>query len=124
MRRPISRETTSVPKRLGGLRPAARTPAANELAEVPKPSPLTTRASSWAMVAGVVSEATGVTDAGERPRPATREASAPFVSGLSGRKVEASRAIRPWATRSEEHTSELQSHVNLVCRLLLEKKKK
>src|SRR5690242_20987566 len=29
----------------------------------------------------------------------------------------------PWE-RSEEHTSELQSHVNLVCRLLLEKKKK
>src|SRR6266480_5382322 len=28
------------------------------------------------------------------------------------------------ADRSEEHTSELQSHVNLVCRLLLEKKKK
>src|SRR5438477_7678553 len=28
------------------------------------------------------------------------------------------------AARSEEHTSELQSHVNLVCRLLLEKKKK
>src|SRR5260370_16887618 len=25
--------------------------------------------------------------------------------------------------RSEEHTSELQSHLNLVCRLLLEKKK-
>src|SRR5260370_26175250 len=29
----------------------------------------------------------------------------------------------PWAWRSEEHTSELQSHLNLVCRLLLEKKK-
>src|SRR5690242_20814374 len=28
------------------------------------------------------------------------------------------------AIRSEEHTSELQSHVNLVCRLLLEKKKR
>src|SRR5690242_21095124 len=27
-----------------------------------------------------------------------------------------------WDARSEEHTSELQSHVNLVCRLLLEKK--
>src|SRR5690242_21528236 len=26
--------------------------------------------------------------------------------------------------RSEEHTSELQSHVNLVCRILLEKKKR
>src|SRR5882762_10979157 len=30
----------------------------------------------------------------------------------------------PAAVRSEEHTSELQSHLNLVCRLLLEKKKK
>src|SRR5260370_32224192 len=29
-----------------------------------------------------------------------------------------------FAGRSEEHTSELQSHLNLVCRLLLEKKKK
>src|SRR5260370_27314610 len=30
----------------------------------------------------------------------------------------------PGDARSEEHTSELQSHLNLVCRLLLEKKKK
>src|SRR5260370_29800658 len=30
----------------------------------------------------------------------------------------------PVRYRSEEHTSELQSHLNLVCRLLLEKKKK
>src|SRR5438876_4460439 len=29
-----------------------------------------------------------------------------------------------WTPRSEEHTSELQSPVHLVCRLLLEKKKK
>src|SRR2546427_3554766 len=29
-----------------------------------------------------------------------------------------------WRVRSEEHTSELQSQSNLVCRLLLEKKKK
>src|SRR5260370_32563078 len=38
------------------------------------------------------------------------------------------RAAGPTCTniliRSEEHTSELQSHLNLVCRLLLEKKKK
>src|SRR5260370_19849100 len=33
-----------------------------------------------------------------------------------------SNAKRP-VSRSEEHTSELQSHLNLVCRLLLEKKK-
>src|SRR5688572_31094205 len=32
--------------------------------------------------------------------------------------------FRTWQTRSEEHTSELQSQSNLVCRLLLEKKKK
>src|SRR6266496_5185223 len=30
----------------------------------------------------------------------------------------------PWTVRSEEHTSELQSRRDLVCRLLLEKKKK
>src|SRR5260370_42193327 len=40
-----------------------------------------------------------------------------------------SRSRAPWTSsptrsRSEEHTSELQSHLNLVCRLLLEKKKK
>src|SRR6476661_9219970 len=33
------------------------------------------------------------------------------------------RTGQPAAPRSEEHTSELQSHLNLVCRLLLEKKK-
>src|SRR5260370_26760316 len=33
-------------------------------------------------------------------------------------------AMRAHRGRSEEHTSELQSHLNLVCRLLLEKKKK
>src|SRR5260370_31813599 len=41
-------------------------------------------------------------------------------------KIEAGHA-RPYeevaGERSEEHTSELQSHLNLVCRLLLEKKK-
>src|SRR2546427_8736079 len=33
-------------------------------------------------------------------------------------------AVRSRERRSEEHTSELQSQSNLVCRLLLEKKKK
>src|SRR5438034_1951214 len=37
----------------------------------------------------------------------------------------ATRRVPAWqARRSEEHTSELQSHSDLVCRLLLEKKKK
>src|SRR5438034_7492766 len=33
-------------------------------------------------------------------------------------------SLRNFRPRSEEHTSELQSHSDLVCRLLLEKKKK
>src|SRR5690242_21678220 len=40
--------------------------------------------------------------------------------GIGGKKLEIDLAD---SGRSEEHTSELQSHVNLVCRLLLEKKK-
>src|SRR6266480_2145122 len=41
------------------------------------------------------------------------------------RRSNSSRPLGPpqVCPRSEEHTSELQSHVNLVCRLLLEKKK-
>src|SRR5437588_9734945 len=38
------------------------------------------------------------------------------------RAVTMSPAVSPSAPRSEEHTSELQSHSDLVCRLLLEKK--
>src|SRR6266480_6191646 len=41
----------------------------------------------------------------------------------SARSRKYTNALGPADTRSEEHTSELQSHVNLVCRLLLEKKK-
>src|SRR2546429_3258606 len=40
------------------------------------------------------------------------------------REGDQSRAQRLGARRSEEHTSELQSRLHLVCRLLLEKKKK
>src|SRR5467141_5320648 len=45
------------------------------------------------------------------------------VSRRSRRPGAASASCRR-ERRSEEHTSELQSHLNLVCRLLLEKKKK
>src|SRR3989449_4996205 len=39
-------------------------------------------------------------------------------------KTEVARRLAKLAQRSEEHTSELQSRLHLVCRLLLEKKKK
>src|SRR5690242_2468687 len=52
----------------------------------------------------------------------TREALADFT--FDGLDIKAGTTIHLFCERSEEHTSELQSHVNLVCRLLLEKKKK
>src|SRR5690242_21634495 len=43
--------------------------------------------------------------------------------GVGGRtRFEGGMRQAATSPRSEEHTSELQSHVNLVCRLLLEKK--
>src|SRR6266850_3568254 len=45
------------------------------------------------------------------------------VRSLKGSSLSPSRTDPPTASRSEEHTSELRSPCNLVCRLLLEKKK-
>src|SRR5260370_24923381 len=49
-----------------------------------------------------------------------------WLTGRTGRKKMAVADIADELKRcrSEEHTSELQSHLNLVCRLLLEKKKR
>src|SRR5256885_11900924 len=47
----------------------------------------------------------------------------PYLGIISGLPVSVIRAQSPCDNRSEEHTSELQSPCNLVCRLLLEKKK-
>src|SRR5438034_7519233 len=76
-----------------------------------------------------------------RPKPPNDyEGSSPNAGlGYTGRRMPSLR-MRAWsvvrfmpsrvaaplgpAMRSEEHTSELQSHSDLVCRLLLEKKKK
>src|SRR5437773_5801157 len=43
---------------------------------------------------------------------------------LVNRAIQLALDVRREVNRSEEHTSELQSHHDLVCRLLLEKKKK
>src|SRR3989344_6403531 len=78
-----------------------------------------------ARVASVGCPAAGT---GQRPRgksgrtngwPAGRSAGR---QGRCGDKSAWGRLCTRSTTRSEEHTSELQSHVNLVCRLLLEKK--
>src|SRR5713101_6741607 len=48
----------------------------------------------------------------------------PAFEDFYGMEETIERIVGFFRYRSEEHTSELQSHVNLVCRLLLEKKKK
>src|SRR2546429_9306962 len=48
---------------------------------------------------------------------------APYMSGEPFHRCTHT-AMSPNGDRSEEHTSELQSRLHLVCRLLLEKKKK
>src|SRR5947207_9758907 len=58
----------------------------------------------------------------------SRKASWPLSLSTSTKETLAAAAFSAWTTsrrptRSEEHTSELQSHSDLVCRLLLEKKK-
>src|SRR5687768_17976695 len=49
---------------------------------------------------------------------------APILPGLTDNAEEIDATVEALASRSEEHTSELQSRLHLVCRLLLEKKKK
>src|SRR5260370_24913623 len=52
-----------------------------------------------------------------------RAAGRNFAMALLWTSTSPSSSAKATARRSEEHTSELQSHLNLVCRLLLEKKK-
>src|SRR5260370_29351157 len=54
----------------------------------------------------------------------SRQASTTRGASWNASSAAAVASARNWTVgRSEEHTSELQSHLNLVCRLLLEKKK-
>src|SRR3712207_8929128 len=63
-----------------------------------------------------------VTICGDRPED--MEAQLAFMRDQGVDLVVTSGGLGPTADRSEEHTSELQSRQYLVCRLLLEKKKK
>src|SRR5437773_12419464 len=68
---------------------------------------------------GIEEEEDSVRDVGER-----RDRLALHRVPLRHRSIEEARGVEDLETlhRSEEHTSELQSHHDLVCRLLLEKK--
>src|SRR3712207_9551037 len=73
------------------------------------------RASGCAVVVGPLAS---------RPRPAERGDLRPRISLLHARLRAVCLRHGAWWVRSEEHTSELQSRQYLVCRLLLEKKKR
>src|SRR5690606_39349304 len=79
-----------------------------------KRAPASTLRSTSAAVSTVPAPTS--TSGGTREASRSTTSRAPFVVSVSSR-------LRIPA-RSEEHTSELQSRENLVCRLLLEKKKK
>src|SRR2546426_8165066 len=76
--------------------------------------PYTTLFRSWRIVDEVEKEF---------PGEAKRRAQKVSVGIMEGHKAIAVLSVPRGAERSEEHTSELQSPCNLVCRLLLEKKK-
>src|SRR6266480_167012 len=93
-------------------------------ATAPKPSKPTNAgtalAMTWLQAARTASMPT--TRATIRPRARPIVLAPQILTAIIATMMPAASA--PLVARSEEHTSELQSHVNLVCRLLLEKKKK
>src|SRR5215475_14619997 len=92
-----------------------------------------TRTAAAAEASEQVSARTGEHGAVERVVPGGAPSNDPAPALANGRRrggaplqppvPSSRRALKNWRVRSEEHTSELQSRENLVCRLLLEKKK-
>src|SRR5687768_18010296 len=75
------------------------------------------RSAAFALITGITQNpplAAATAAPAPAPAPATQSDTRPPAWVVS---------IRALAPRSEEHTSELQSRLHLVCRLLLEKKK-
>src|SRR3989454_7957272 len=72
----------------------------------------------------LLSQATALTNAVVYPISLELTHAAPVDGHLAAHRSWLPGARMPLALRSEEHTSELQSPCNLVCRLLLEKKKR
>src|SRR3954463_1295955 len=86
-----------------------------------KRRPITGVVSALALAAAVTLFAqTPTPSGGAQPPSGSGQAPPAAAQAPPGGLSPAQARLRP---RSEEHTSELQSHDNLVCRLLLEKKK-
>src|SRR5205085_11334703 len=80
-----------------------------------------------ALVCGVATGVLPAVAAGGPTVTAVKPAAGPTSGGtvvtVTGTNLTGARSVTFGGARSEEHTSELQSQSNLVCRLLLEKKK-
>src|SRR5690242_20939995 len=81
-------------------------------------------AMSKEMLAAGLAAAAAAISASPKARRAIRDAGLDAADTASQAASNVMASATKLGSRSEEHTSELQSHVNLVCRLLLEKKKK
>src|SRR5207253_8534522 len=94
-------------------------------APLPNPPPFPTRRSSDLPVETVDSTASNAQLAANvrRTVPVITCSCAPAIGPRTSAIAATSPEARHAGTRSEEHTSELQSRGHLVCRLLLEKKK-
>src|SRR5260221_7824916 len=88
--------------------------------------PYTTLFRSHDQPDGVVTELSPADRADLRRKDCFNDASPGSLNGCRGfgEQPNPRQPLRLPGERSEEHTSELQSHSDLVCRLLLEKKKK
>src|SRR2546427_7910693 len=94
--------------------------------------PAAVRRGHWALAASMACLASAVVSGGGvawQPSAAARSAGTHQMGRMTDLRWGKARTIRALLgcrkrPRSEEHTSELQTQSNLVCRLLLEKKKK
>src|SRR6266516_5914243 len=122
---------SAISSRVGGPPRSSRSDAASRIPGVQKPhwSAWFARNASWSLPqlspsTVVIAAPSAVTASSRQERtatPSSRTVQAPQTPCSQPTWVPVSR--RSWR-RSEEHTSELQSPYDLVCRLLLEKKKK
>src|SRR3989449_3987513 len=80
----------------------------------------------WCVPVAALRQTLGqLADAGaDAPRREARNIVLNYARRLEHTDPSARRSVAAGLNRSEEHTSELQSRLHLVCRLLLEKKKK
>src|SRR5205085_5248047 len=90
----------------------------------PAPHSFPSRRSSDLAVSAPRPSASAASSARSKSKSGVPYRSVPGTCDRPPEAISATRSARASRIRSEEHTSELQLQSNLVCRLLLEKKKK